>query len=214
MPALGVRSWFRLRSGMALPPKRSRYVAMIALQLMLLAWTALVAKQNNISVLGSTRPPSWVWAAVAAYLALVGTRAWWGLRKLTPEGRKKVSLMLPESPSEMRYWVIISFLAGMTEEYAYRGVVYSTVYDITNSLIVSLTICVLAFAIAHVMQGWRYALGAGLIALLCHLVVFLTQTLSVVIVFHIAYDLLVGALGMQALMRDTAADALSTQEAP
>ena len=122
--------------------------------------------------------------------------------------------MLPESPSEMRYWVIISFLAGMTEEYAYRGVVYSTVYDITNSLTVSLTICVLAFAIAHVMQGWRYALGAGLIALLCHLVVFLTQTLSVVIVFHIAYDLLVGALGMQALMRDTAADALSTQEAP
>ncbi len=213
MPALGVRSWFRLRSGKPLPPKCSRYRAMIALQLMLLTWTSLVAKQNNIGMFGSVRPPAWTWAAAAAYLTFVGVRVWLGLRKLTPEHREKVRLILPENPSEMRYWLLISLLAGVTEEYAYRGVAYSTLHEITDSLIVSLTACVLAFAIAHVMQGWRYALGAGIVALLCHLMVFLTHTLSLVIVFHVAYDLTIGVLAMQALMRNAAATTPGTQVA-
>jgi hypothetical protein len=35
-----------------------------------------------------------------------------------------------------------------------------------------MVVCVLAFGIAHMMQGWRGVLGTGVIALLLHGIVF------------------------------------------
>lgn len=175
---------------------------MIALQVLLFLLTAVAAKQNGTAILGTASPPLWTWFAAAAYVALVGVRARLGVPKLPTERRQKLRLTLPENPAEMRYWVVISLLAGVTEEYAYRGVAYSALYEMTGSLAVSVSICVLAFAIAHMMQGWRGTVGAGCVALLCHLTVFFTQTLAVVMAFHVLYDLVLGIAVMPVLMRD------------
>jgi membrane protease YdiL (CAAX protease family) len=203
MPALGVLSWLRLRDGKPLPPKKRRYRSMIAVQVLLFLLTAIAAKQNGVAMFGTVSPPLWIWLAVAAYVALVGVRARLGVPKLPRERRQKLHLTLPENPSEMPYWVVISLLAGVTEEYAYRGVAYTALNEMTGSLAVSLSICVLAFAIAHMMQGWRGTLGVAYVALLCHLTVFFTQTLSVVMTFHVAYDLVLGIAVMPVLMGDT-----------
>ena len=66
----------------------------------------------------------------------------------------------------------------------------------------ALVTCVIAFAAAHLYQGWKAAAGIGLLGLLSHLAVFLTGGLYLSIVVHAAYDLLIGWLVMRLLLRD------------
>jgi membrane protease YdiL (CAAX protease family) len=198
-PVLGVLSWLRVRSGKPLPPKDRRYRAMIVLQVLLFAITSLAAKQNDVRLFGPVWPPAWTWAAAAAYLLFITARIRVGWRKLTEERKHRARLTLPENPVEMRYWIPTSLLAGVSEEYAYRGVAYSVLSQITGSPAISLIVCVLTFSIAHMMQGWRATVGIALLAVLFHLTVLLTQSLYLVIVFHVAYDLVIGILGMRAL---------------
>lgn len=172
---------------------------MIVLQVLLLAITSLAAKQNNFSLFGPAWPPAWIWVAAAAYLLVLSLRIRVGWRKLTEKLKQTARLTLPESPAEMRYWIPISLLAGVTEEYAYRGVAYSVLSRITGAPGTSLLICLFAFGVAHMMQGWRGVRGAVALAALFHCIVFLTQSLYLVIAFHAAYDLVVGILGMRAL---------------
>jgi len=103
MPALGILSWLRLRSGKALPPKVRRYRAMLVLQLLLLAITSLAAKQNSFSLFGPAWPPAWTWVAGAAYLLFIAARIRTGWRKLTEERKQKARMTLPENLVEMRY---------------------------------------------------------------------------------------------------------------
>ncbi len=172
---------------------------MIVLQVLLFAITSLAAKLNNFSLFGSARPPTWTWAIAAGYLLLMAVRVKIGWRKVTEERKQRARLTLPENQAQMRYWIPISLLAGITEEYAYRGLGYSVLSEITGSAAISLLPCVLAFSIAHMMQGWRATIGIEVLAMLFHAVVFLTQSLYLVIVFHAAYDLVIGILGMHAL---------------
>jgi membrane protease YdiL (CAAX protease family) len=199
MPVLGILSWRRLRSGKPPRPKERRHRAMIVLQVLLLAITSLAAKQNNFSLFGPAWPPAWTWVAAAAYLLVLSLRIRVGWRKLSEELKQRARLTLPENPAEMRYWILISLLAGITEEYAYRGVAYSVLSRITGAPGTSLLICLFAFGVAHMMQGWRGVRGAVALGALFHCIVFLTQSLYLVIAFHAAYDLVIGILGMRAL---------------
>jgi hypothetical protein len=52
MPALGIASYFRVRSGKPLPPKMQRYRAVVILQVLLLALTFVVAKKNQVELFG------------------------------------------------------------------------------------------------------------------------------------------------------------------
>jgi uncharacterized protein len=124
-----------------------------------------------------------------AYLGVIAIRLNAGWRRLSAERKRKARRILPENPSEMRYWIPISLLAGVTEEFAYRGVAYVALSEITRSPMISLVVCVVAFGVAHVVQGWRGVLGAVLLGLLFHLMVFLTKSLYLPIAFHAAYDL-------------------------
>jgi membrane protease YdiL (CAAX protease family) len=195
MPTLGVLSWFRVKSGKPLLPKNRRYRTMIALQLVLLALASLTARQNSLRLLDAHWPAAWVWAVAAAYLTFIAVRLHFGWRRLSEERKQRARLVLPENASQMRYWIAISLLVGLTEEYAYRGVAYT---------VLSVVVCVLSFGFAHMMQGWRGVLLASAMAVLFHITVFLTETLYVVIAFHAAYDLIVGVLAMRVLGRDVA----------
>jgi len=95
------------------------------------------------------------------------------------------------------YWVPIAVLAGVGEECAYRGVAYVLLVDLLGSAWLSLTICTLAFALAHIYQGWKSSLEVGALSLLSQLAVFLTGSLYLSIAVHAAYDTLLGWLVMR-----------------
>jgi membrane protease YdiL (CAAX protease family) len=209
MPALGVASYFRVKSGKPLPPKLRRYRAVIGLQLFLLTLTFLVARQNKVELFGPAWPSLWTWLIAAGYLALIAMRLNRALPRISPERKQRARLLLPEDGTQMRTWMLISILAGLSEECAYRGLAYIAVGQETGSRLTAVAICTAAFGVAHMLQGWRGVLGTALLALVFHGLVFLTQGLYLAIGVHIGYDLMIGFLAMQVFLRDR--DAVSPQ---
>ncbi len=201
LPLAGIRSYVRLKSGKPLPPKNRRYVAMISGQVLLVAYSFLVAGKNGLNLLG-TVPGVWAFVGSGLYLALIALRMQRGWKKLSAERKQRARVLLPENLEEMRYWVPISLLAGLSEECAFRGMAYIGLRKVTGSAILSTVVCVAAFAIAHMMQGWRGVLGTGVIALLLHGIVYLTQGLYLATVVHAAYDLVVGGIAVRHFRQD------------
>lgn len=212
-PVMGVISYYRLKSGRPLPRKPRRYGAMIAMQLLLLAYTLLLAQKNQVDLFGKHWPSFWSWILAAAYLAFIGVRLNAAWRRLKPERKQRARVLLPENPPEMFYWVPISFLAGLSEETAFRGMVYVALIEMTGSAGFAVTVCVLAFALAHMLQGWRGVLGAGVIGLVMHAVVYMTQGLYLAIAIHAAYDVVVGTIAMKHFQRDRQISAIEPQPA-
>jgi membrane protease YdiL (CAAX protease family) len=211
MPALGIASYFRVRSGKPLPPKMRRYRAVIVLQVFLVVMTLAVARQNEIELFRPAWPSLWTWLIAAGYLALITLRLNRALPKISPERKQRARLLLPEDRSQMRTWILISILAGLSEECAYRGLAYIAVGQQTGSRVLAVAICTAAFAVAHMLQGWRGVLGTSIIALAFHGLVFLTEGLYLAIGVHIAYDLIVGFLAARMFLRESAAQNAQVQ---
>jgi hypothetical protein len=99
MPALGIASYFRLKSGKPLPAKLRRYRAVIALQLLLLALSIIVANQNAIELFGPEWPSGWSWTVAAAYVLLIGMSLKRGFRKLNEQRREPPGCFFPRTRS-------------------------------------------------------------------------------------------------------------------
>jgi membrane protease YdiL (CAAX protease family) len=183
---------------------------MIVLQVFLLGYSLLVARHNRIHLLGEVSSV-WGWVIAALYLAVIALRLNAAWKRLSPERKKSARILLPESPYEMRYWIPIALLAGLSEECAFRGTAYVALRAITGSTTIAITACVLAFATAHMMQGWRGVLGTGVIALVMHAIVYLTSGLYLVIAIHAVYDLIVGVIAMRAFQRDGVLSSMEPQ---
>jgi len=202
MPALGVASYIRIRSGKPLPPKPRRYRSMIVFQLLLLLITVQAAREAGAPLLGRAFPGPLAWLIAGAYFVFLTVRLRRAWPKLTLERRERARIILPDHPSLMRMWVVISALAGFSEECAYRGLAFRFLTANHGSVALALLVCVVAFGVAHMTQGWRGVLGTSVIALTMHAVVFLTQSLYMAIALHAAYDLMIGVIAMPILCQD------------
>jgi membrane protease YdiL (CAAX protease family) len=212
MPAISIRSWYRIKSGKPLAPKRYRYLVLIALELVLLGLSLLAARENGLDLFPAILPEFWWWLAAAAYLATLGIQIRRGWRRITPERKKRARIFLPETPEEFAYWIPISLLAGICEEAAYRGSAFQILSNISGSAALALIVCVVGFGLIHAAQGWRGILGTMLIGVLFHITVLLTHGLYVAMAFHAAYDLMIGILALKFLMPDATAALSQTNE--
>lgn len=198
-PALGIASYIRIRSQKPLPPKTRRYRSTIAIELLLLVVTVLAAREARVPLLGPQFPGPVAWLMAAAYFAFLTWRIRHAWSKLSPERLEKARIMLPDDPSLMRMWVVISAFAGIAEECAYRGLAFRFLTANRGSAALALLLCIGSFGVAHMTQGRRGVLAACVIAIIMHALVFLTQSLYLAIVFHAAYDLMVGVIAMPIL---------------
>jgi membrane protease YdiL (CAAX protease family) len=212
MPAAGIFSFLRLKAGKPMPPKTRLYRNMIALQIVLLGYSVVVAQHDELSLLGNS-PALWIWLISALYVALIGLRLRAAWKKMPAERKKRARRLLPEIPSHLWYWVPISFLAGIGEEVAFRGVAFAILREVSGSVIFATAVCVLAFAIAHMTQGWRGVLGTGVIALVMHAIVYETGGLYLAMTVHVAYDLIVGCIALRQFIQDGKQLALQPQPA-
>jgi len=201
MPVLGVRSYLRLKSGKPMPAKSRLYRGMIGTQIVLLGYSVLVARHNQVDSLG-TPPAMWVWLIAAVYVALIAKRLRAAWKTMSAQRKQRARRLLPESWHDMRYWVVISLLAGISEEFAFRGTAFVALRDLSGSMALAVTVCVIAFALAHILQGWRGVLGTGVIALAMHLIVYMTHGLYLAIAVHVCYDLIVGIIALRQFRLD------------
>jgi membrane protease YdiL (CAAX protease family) len=93
-------------------------------------------------------------------------------------------------------------MAGVGEEYVYRGVVYAAVVSLTGKAYSATFICAVVFGAAHLSFGLRSAAWIVLVGLFLQLLVFWTGTLYLSIALHTIYDLMVGIIAMRMLMKE------------
>ncbi len=198
LPALGFFSWDYLRSHKT-GPKKKRYSRAIFMQVWLLAFTLVAAKAENINLL-PTKPPS-ASASISGllFLIILLVRVRLSLQRLDDKTKGRLALFLPETQREFWFWVPISLLAGAGEECAYRGVAYRLLVLVSQSARFALLVCVVAFAVAHLYQGWKSAITLGVLGFASHVAVFVTGSLFLSIAVHAIYDLSLGWFAVRSL---------------
>ena len=87
-------------------------------------------------------------------------------------------------------------MAGIGEEYIYRGVAYQAVLSLTGTAYSASLICGVAFGAAHLYYGLRSGLCIFVFGVMLQLAVLWTGALYLAIFVHTAYDLLVGIIAV------------------
>lgn len=201
IPAMGVVGYFRLRSGKPLRPKRRRYISIIAVQALLLLLTLKAAQDEGIELPGRGWGNPYVWVFVSTFLVLVALRLPRAWRKLPPARLEQARRLLPDDPSVMRLWVGVAAMAGISEECAYRGLLFQLLLQMGWNLEVALLVCVATFAIGHMTQGWRGVVGTAVLAIVFHTIVIFGNSLYPAILLHAVYNLMVGIVAMPILSK-------------
>ena len=101
-----------------------------------------------------------------------------------------VNRMMPQSSRERALFSVVSVVAGISEEAAYRGVLMSVLwYGLGNPWLAAL-ISALAFAVGHALQGWKSMIVVFAMACSMQTLVWYTGTLVIAMAVHAIYDLL------------------------
>jgi membrane protease YdiL (CAAX protease family) len=194
LPILIVRSSRRIGSG-PLPISRMRfYKQTILFQLVLATFCMLTARMHCILAMPLPKRPliSWSAAALMYALTVIMLKLRWPSRKA--DSKRRLYDILPHDTRELMLYVLVCIVAGTAEEIIYRGVMTELLQGIVRMTLVTIVIVSISFAVAHAMQGWRSVAGIFVIALACHALVWLAQSLIPVMVVHFAYDLTAGML--------------------
>ena len=158
-----------------------------------IAGLALLAAATNLVVLTILpKTPRALWALALFAVAMIALRAFWPMR--SRESKARLCDLLPHDRQELMPYLLLCVVAAITEEVAYRGVAYWLVFRLTRSIPISVVLVAAAFALGHMVQGWRSVAVIFLFAVGFHVVVILGQSLLPAILVHFAYDALAGVI--------------------
>ena len=180
-------------SRQSVPLDRMRHMRTTALMLVLFtALSLFIARVQWIELFPRVFPPLDALAAGAAsYVAAVlFMRPRW--RRAVQERRRIVHLFMPSNATERAWWILVAVLAGVGEEITWRGVQAALLITLTGSFWLAALLSAASFGVAHVMQGWKSAGVIVVFALGFHALVWLSGSLYVAMVVHLAYDITAG----------------------
>jgi membrane protease YdiL (CAAX protease family) len=145
--------------------------------------------------LGLAVPRSW--AVTSSALALIVGLLVWSSLKLRPKADKirekfkdKVGALLPNSFPERRWFALISFGAGISEELIFRGFLLYYLSDHLPQLntLEKILLISLSFGLAHIYQGRWQILSTGLLGLALAGLYWMTGSLLLPMLVHAAVD--------------------------
>jgi membrane protease YdiL (CAAX protease family) len=194
LPALVIVAHRRLKGGKRPLPDRMRHFQSTAFQLVVLTlFSVLVAKIEWIDLfsLDTARLPAGLGAGLGLYVAAVlYMRKRW--RRAVEERAPIVHLFMPSNGKERAWWFAVSLLAGVGEEITWRGVQTQLLFGMTNTYVAAAILCAISFGLAHFIQGWQSAIVITVFALGLQVVAFVSGSLYVAMLVHVAYDITAG----------------------
>jgi len=171
----------------------------------LLAWWLLSG--NSLESMGLIPvADGWQWVAIGVgvfailaqviYLAMVSRNA----DKLTQikEQMGELSNLAPQTPTENRWFDMVSITAGVCEEILYRGLLLATLVSLVGTW-PAVAISSLIFGLGHAYQGVSGIAKTGLIGLVLALLTVFSGSLFIAIVLHAVIDLASGRIMGKAL---------------
>jgi membrane protease YdiL (CAAX protease family) len=145
--------------------------------------------------LGLVAPRSWGWS-IALLLVVVGALIWSSLQ-LRPKAEKlrnrvqdSVGALIPDSHLERSWWAGVSVGAGISEELVFRGFLlyYLSVYLPHLNIAERVLLVSVSFGLAHIYQGWKGAIGTGVLGSILAGLYLLTGSLLLPVVIHAVVD--------------------------
>lgn len=142
-----------------------------------------------------------LWTAVTF---IIGAALWFGFILAQKIGDQKADArlvgILPFTAQERFIWIGVSMVAGVTEEYVYRGFCLAYLTASTGSLTLAAVLVTVGFGLAHAYQGGAATFKAGALGAVLLIPVLVTGALLPAIIAHAAIDVLSG-LTMRNLLR-------------
>jgi membrane protease YdiL (CAAX protease family) len=209
LPALCVRSYFRLKAGARFPPKRALHRQTVIMHALMFLFAWYVWRSFDQPVFPHY---TFQWTHAAAGLAIlvilpcVMYPTW---KANAAQNRERVYRTRPQSPEEMPAWILISLTAGFAEEIAYRGVLFGVLMYWIGNWWAAALLSAVAFALGHAIQGWKGILIIFVMSVIFQWLVRFSGTLYVAIVVHAVYDMIAGYCYMR-LYKQTAPQVSAT----
>jgi membrane protease YdiL (CAAX protease family) len=191
MPALALFSKKQLDAGFVLPRIRF-YLESMFFQGIILCFAVFIASREELGLTGAP-PPTLAHLGMGAAILGLGIVVLWASVKWSPEQfLERAYMIAPDTWEEKLTWIFVSAVAALTEETAYRAVLFSLVEDLTPVLWLAVLITSLVFAAAHLAQGWTSAAIVLIYAIGFQLVYVWTESLLVPVLAHFLYDVAAG----------------------
>ena len=203
LPIFAVRQHYALKAGrMAPPPRMLLYASALVTHVLLLLGVLASVLADGLWLFPSfALEPGRMLAALAALalgLLLLVER----FRVQDPLARERTRAIAPTNAREYAAFCGIAVTAGIAEQLAYRGVLFSFLLWYTGSYVAAALLAAIPFGLVHLFQGWRSALIVIVIAIRDQLLVILTGTLVYAIVIHIIHDVIAGTVLMRRARRE------------
>jgi membrane protease YdiL (CAAX protease family) len=192
LPILIVRSARRIGNRPLSISRSFFYKQTIIFQVFLVALCTWTAWTNRILAMPLPQRPLISWsAAMLLYVVMVITlKLRWPGRSAA--SKRRLYDILPHDGREFVPYAFVCIVAGVAEEIIYRGVMTELLQSIIGLSMVTVVLVSISFAAAHAMQGMRSMISIFVIALACHGLVWIAQSLVPMMVVHFAYDLTAG----------------------
>ncbi|HEX6463077.1 MAG TPA: CPBP family intramembrane glutamic endopeptidase [Vicinamibacterales bacterium] len=194
LPIGATRARARLAKSTDAPGRAFRKNAAGA-QLVMLTLALALAWTHHIRML-QLPAAAWQWLLVPTAVATVELLRWMVWKSLTIEQRRAlwVRTILP-SRAELPEWTLLTLLASVSEEIAYRGLLFAVLAAATGSLVVSSLLCAVSFGAAHAPQGARSQILIGTLGLVFQVLVIVTGSLLPAMAVHAIANLIAGIRG-------------------
>lgn len=194
LPALCVRSYFKLKAGAKFPLKSAfdRQTLLMHAFMLLLAY--FTWRTIGIGQYIFPRPAiTWKHIAAGLFILIVLVAFMYPQWKISSvRKRERTYRRMPTSSNEMPMWIAISLSAGFVEEIVYRGVLLQILWYWLGNWWTAVVLCALAFALGHSIQGLKSVLIIFVMSVIFHCLVRYTGSLYVAMAVHATYDAIAG----------------------
>lgn len=194
LPAVCVRSYYRLKAGAPFPKKPLVHKQTIIMHGLMLFLAYFTWRSIGIGAFLFPRPAiGWKDGAaglgtLVVFVAVMYPQ--WKSKSI--EKRERTYRLMPTSSSEMGWWCSVSLSAGIIEEIVYRGVLFSILYYWLDNWWAATLLCAASFALGHAIQGLRSTLIIFCMSIVFQGLVRFTGSLYVAMAVHAIYDMIAG----------------------
>jgi membrane protease YdiL (CAAX protease family) len=190
LPWVAIR---RVRSAPAPDPmKRVQRYRALCVQLAIFGLLAgLLAWRLGIPAWGAPRQPLLAWGGAVGLTALF----YYGFapyRRYRIRRRDPGAAMTAPGPGQLRWWALVSSLAGLAEELSYRGVASAILLHAGLPAWAVVLMVSAAFGLGHADRGPVHVAATFAIGALLHVLVLATGSLWPAMATHAVYDFLAG----------------------
>lgn len=210
LPIVAFRQHQALKAGtMPAPSRTLLYASAVATHALLLLGVLACVLADDARLFPAFTVDLWNVVASAIALAVGLLLLVERLRASDAVARERTRLIAPRSAREYWMFVGVAASAGVAEQLAYRGVLFSFFLWYTGTLWMAAVFAAIPFGLVHLFQGWRSAMVVIVIALRDQILVALTGTLVFAIAIHIIHDIVAGTVLMRRIRREESLSAVS-----